>query len=258
MARSNTWKRKYELRKRRRERRRAVQQAKRNRPLASRIKDPFEIVLRVLMVCGLSMELARKVVFESGSPLWMTPTAHMMKKCMSGFEMFDHQRHHVVTGGMCLCQWHEHGDLLGHAAAMYCRGMTTEIGRETPISLAAACHSQTIYQWRGTHQSRHYEWIMRHHDWTWGQLWGERFDQYCGMTLLYYRLWRTMNDRTNDEEFSIEPREYSLVRRLKEAEVYNELIEMLQDATGDEHANLRLLKPGYRRAEIVQAIIAAN
>lgn len=265
MARSNTWKRKQAQRRRRRERRRAARQAKRDRPLASEIRDPFEVVLRVLMARGLPLEVARKVVFNNGEPLFASPTARMMKEMAisggewaSGLDVFEHQHHHAVTGGNCMCQAYTAGEWASSPAALYCCGMNTEIGRATPISVAAACHSQTIYQWRGTYESQHYKWITENHDWERGQLWEERWDDHCGMAMLYYRFWRTMNDRTDTEEMPIMPREYSLVRQLKEADMYNELQKMFRDATGEEYACLKLLPPRYTRQDIVRAIIAAN
>lgn len=242
-----------------------MRQAKRDRPLASRIRDPFEVVLRVLMARGLPLELARKVVFGGGEPLFVSPTAQMMKEMAiggeqwaSGLDMFNYRMHYAVTSGDCMCQCYEAGDRTGRAADHYCKGLRTEIGRTTPISVAAACHSQTIYQWRGPHESGVYPWIIHNHDWTWGQEWSARRDDYCGMTLLWYRFWRTMNDRTDTEEMPIMPREYSLVRRLREAELYNELQKMLRDATGEEYACLKLLPPGYKREDVIRAIIAAN
>lgn len=267
MARSNSWKRKQERRKKeRRKRRREARQTKRDRPLASRIRDPFEIALRVLMARGLPFELARKVVFESGEPLFVSPTAQMMKEMVIGggwqswalgLDAFDRQQHHAVMNWSCMCQWCEAGDWTGRAAYNYCGGLCTEIGRATPISVAAACHSQTIYQWRGTYESWHYKWIIENHDWEWGQRWEERRDGCCSMTLLWYRFWRTMNGRDDCEEMPIMPREYSLVRRLKGAQM-RELQQMFRDATGGEYACLKLLRPGYTRSELIRAIIAAN
>ena len=232
MARSNTWKRKQAQRVRRRK----VRLAKRKQVLASRIQDPFEVVLRVLMARGLPQELARKVVFGSGEPLFVSPTAQMMKKMAIGggewglaLDMFDYQEHQIVMRGSCMCQWHEAGDWTGRAAYLHCKGINTEIGWATPISLAAASHSQTIYQWRGDVNSKIYPWIIHNHDWTLGQEWSTRSDKYCGLTLLYYRFWRTMNERTDTEEMPIAPREYSLVRRLREAPM-NELFRMHREA----------------------------
>jgi len=217
------------------------------------------------MACGLPLELARKVVYQNKKPLFVSPTAQMMKDMVlggsewasTGLDMFNERKDYAVRSNCCMCQWYEAGDWTGRAAARHCRGMSTPIGRATPISVAAACHSQTIYQWRGTWPLRHYKWIMKNHDWNWGQLWENRRDDYCGMTLLYYRLWRTMNERDDCEEMPIMPREYSLVRRLKEADM-SELRQMLRDATGEAYACLKLLRPGYNWSELVRHIIAAN
>jgi hypothetical protein len=176
----------------------------------------------------------------------------------TGLEMFDFREHRAVISGDCLCQWHDARDWTGRAAHEHCRGLRTEIGRATPISVPAVCHSQTIYQWRGLIEPQHYNWITENHDWTWGQQWNERWDGYCAMTLLWYRFWRTMNDRTDTEEMPIDPREYSLVRQLKEGSTYSDLRKMLRDATGEEHACLKLLRPAYTCKDIVRAIIAAN
>ena len=244
-------------------RRKAVRQTKRNQPLASRIRDPIEIVLRVLMARGLPMELARKVLFGSGEAFLVTPLAQMIKKemsplittCASWFRVFDNQRHHVVMSGECMCQYTDSPP--EQAAINHCRNMFTQFGRKIPISLAAACHSQTIYQWRGTHSEHDYRWIRDNHDWNRGQLWQQRPDGYCSMTLLYYRFWRTMNDRTDYEEMPIDPREYSLVRELKETTL-QQLRKMFSFAIGVEHARLKLLPNWYTHAEIVRCIVAAN
>ena len=212
------WRRKQQ----RRERRRVQRVEKRCRPLASRILDPLEIVLRVLMACGLPEELARIIIFDYHA--LMRPTA----QALTSDRMFRHMPAMFDTWDgpidldRCCCGMsdHDHYDeeCLSRSEEWYVREVAWQRkgflrpSYGSPVSLVAACHTRTIYPWRGVHITREFEWMED----TYGnhpdvQIWeGTRP---CAHTRLWHRVWANMRGIRTPVPA---PREFSFVRWLKE------------------------------------------
>lgn len=205
---------------RNRERRRAVREEKRARPTTLWVTDPIEIVMRVLMARGLPEELARMIIF--GYHALLQPAA----RALTTDSMFSHMPRMFDTWGQqvdltqCCCRmtdddYHDEKNMEEWYVINVSKQRTglQRSSYPSPVSLAAACHTNTISPWRGNADARD----MQYFDNTWGQnpdaqLWDPHRD--CNHTMLWYRMWGTMNGVSVPH---ITPREFSFVRWLKEA-----------------------------------------
>jgi hypothetical protein len=200
-----------------------MRKEKRARPTTLWVTDPIEIVMRVLMARGLPEELARMIIF--GYHVLLQPAA----RALTTDRMFLHMPRMFDTWGQqvdltqCCCgmtddDYHDEENM-----ARSEKWYVIDVSRQrtglkrpsyaSPVSLSAACHTDTIYPWRGNADARDMHYI----DNTFGhthdaQLWNPHRD--CKHTMLWYRMWGTMNGVAVPH---ITPREFSFVRWLKEA-----------------------------------------
>ena len=238
MAMTPNQRRRRQQKERNRERRRAAREEKRRRPTTLWIKDPIEIILRVLMARGLPEELARMIIFGyhvlMRSSAWALTTDRMFQHMPRMFDTWDGPPD--LTQCCCgMTDDHYYYDLYDTSrreewyVVNVCRqryGRLRPMYR-SPVSKVAACHSRTISRWRGNCAARDmqdiYESYGMSHD---VQLWDPI--RRCSHTMLWHRLWATMRGIPTPV---IPPREFSFVRWLKEAPMW-ELAEAIETNRG--------------------------
>ncbi len=261
------WQRKLRRRERRRERRRAERKArwpeiKRLRAerlqmcYLSLLRDPIAMLIGVLMFRGLPEEMARLIVFGY-SPLiragaWAFRKDRRARAFLGVIDTWMSQPEgwgailHNGSDG-CFCPWFddEYGccgigpngeeyyysrtldshlrDVIrprcGHVRSRYC----------TPVTTVAACHSQTTHLWRGDEPAFTFEWMEDHYGDRDVQIWDKRY--LCSHTLLWLRVWCHINDHPPERTFPVQPREFSLVRWLKEVRMHK-LADSIEDNRG--------------------------
>ncbi len=225
--------RRRQRKERQRKRRRAVREEKRRRPTTLWVRDPIEIILRVLMARGLPEELARMIIF--GYDVLMRPSA----RALTTDRMFRHMPRMFDTWDgppdltRCCCGMtdDECHDEYYHSRSeeWYVREVCRQRrGRlrpsyGSPVSMVAACHSRTTTNWRGNVPSGDMAYISENYGTCDDvQLWDPVRD--CSHTVLWHRLWATMRGIPTPV---IRPREFSFVRWLKEAPM-RELAEAIE------------------------------